>query len=137
MKIMDTSKYIIAAVVIVGAGALGYTWWNYGPGAADTSEEIPVNPPPGSVVEGIMTESIAVAAQKDLAMRLGISQDAVTVKMVEEREWPDACLGLLDKEAMCAQVITPGYKVTLEAGGKTYIYRTNASGSVLRTENAG
>ena len=49
-------------------------------------------------------------------------------------DWPDACLGLLDKEAMCAEVITPGFRVTLEANGKTYVYRTNETGLVLRLE---
>jgi hypothetical protein len=33
---------------------------------------------------------------------------------------------------MCTMVITPGYRVILEAGGKQYDYHTDASGDVVR-----
>ena len=47
-------------------------------------------------------------------------------------DWPDGCLGVQTPGVMCTMVITPGYRVILEADGKQYEYHTNASGDVVR-----
>ncbi|MHB1384447.1 MAG: hypothetical protein ACYCYC_08955, partial [Bellilinea sp.] len=44
-------------------------------------------------------------------------------------DWPDACLGVESPEIVCAQVITPGYRVILSAGGNAYEFHTNLDGS--------
>jgi hypothetical protein len=46
-------------------------------------------------------------------------------------DWPDACLGVTRPEVMCAQVITPGFRIVLAAQGREYEYHTNADGSVV------
>ncbi len=51
---------------------------------------------------------------------------------VEAVDWPDGCLGVQTPGVMCTMVITPGYRVILEADGKQYEYHTNASGDVVR-----
>ena len=38
--------------------------------------------------------------------------------------WRDSCLGLPAPE-LCAQVLTPGYSVTLSAGGRRCVYNTD------------
>jgi hypothetical protein len=48
---------------------------------------------------------------------------------VEAVEWPDSCLGIQDPDVMCMQVITPGYRVILNADGTDYEYHTNADGT--------
>jgi hypothetical protein len=47
------------------------------------------------------------------------------------QEWPDACLGLEIEEQLCAQVITPGYRVSLEYQGRDYVYRTDREGNTV------
>jgi hypothetical protein len=68
-------------------------------------------------------------AKADLAKRLGGTEDQLGISQtVEQVEWPDACLGASSTDQMCAQVITPGYKVTFEVskqGGKKYLYHTD------------
>ena len=44
---------------------------------------------------------------------------------------PNSCLGVSSPDAMCAQVITPGYRVVLEANGRQYEYHTNETGSQI------
>jgi hypothetical protein len=39
-----------------------------------------------------------------------------TVDLVEEVDWPDACLGAGAPDEICAQVVTPGYIVTIGRG---------------------
>ena len=67
-----------------------------------------------------------------LANQLGIDSSAVTVTSSEAVEWPNACLGVTLEDEMCAQVITPGYKIVLSANGNTYTYHTDQSGSWYR-----
>jgi hypothetical protein len=64
----------------------------------------------------------ASAAIDDLAGRLGVAPEAITVVEVNEVEWPDASLGCPAPDMGYAQVITPGVQVILESGGQTYDY---------------
>ncbi len=74
---------------------------------------------------------VALLARADLAERLGIAPEAVTVRSVEAIEWPDASLGCPQPGVMYAQVLTPGYLVLVEAGGRAYEYHTNVSDRVV------
>jgi hypothetical protein len=78
----------------------------------------------------------AVNAAADLAQRLKIEVNTITLVSVEHVDWRDACLGIQQPGVMCAQVITPGYKVILEANGQQYEYHTNESGSAVRLVGA-
>jgi hypothetical protein len=74
----------------------------------------------------------ALSAAADLAQRLKIDIDTIKLVSVEQIDWPDACMGIQQPGVMCAQVITSGYKVVLEANGQQYEYHTNETGSVVR-----
>ena len=70
-------------------------------------------------------------ATEDLSRRLGVPQSDVRVVSVEGREWSDASLGCPEPGVAYIQVITPGYLIILEAGGKRYEYHTAKSRAVL------
>ena len=64
-----------------------------------------------------------------LRQQIPDSEGQLRFVKAEAVEWPDACLGLTDKDIMCAQVITPGYRVVLAVGSTQYIYHTDQDGS--------
>lgn len=64
-----------------------------------------------------------------LANHLTLAEDVIKLVDWEFVEWSDACLGIHTPGIMCAQVITPGYRITLSAGGLTYELHTNQNGS--------
>jgi hypothetical protein len=70
------------------------------------------------------------AAVSTLAKNLGLDASEIKVISSEAVEWPDACLGITQEGVSCAEVITPGYKIKLEANGKQVEYHTNADGTV-------
>jgi hypothetical protein len=72
---------------------------------------------------------------QDLAGRQGLAPEAVRVASVEAVEWPDASLGCPQPGMMYAQVITPGYRVVLEAEGQTYEYHTDEGRFVVLCDN--
>jgi hypothetical protein len=62
-------------------------------------------------------------ARLDLAERLGLDSDQITEAGVEQADFPDAALGAPVEDEMSAQVITPGWRIRLQAAGETYEYR--------------
>ena len=68
-------------------------------------------------------DSAAAAAKQDLARRLGVSEDEVSVKNVSEKDFPDMSLGAPVSDEMSAQMISTGWQFDLEARGKSYEYR--------------
>lgn len=71
-----------------------------------------------------------------LAQQLQLGLDEIEIVSVEQVEWPDACLGVYTADMMCAQVITPGYRVILEVDGEQYEYHTNIDGSFVQLASA-
>jgi len=72
---------------------------------------------------GFTRESAVERAKRDLAGRLGIS-DGIRDR-VSERDFPDMALGAAEPGEMAAQMISSGWQIDLEAGGKTYEYRAD------------
>lgn len=69
------------------------------------------------------------AAVSKLAKNLDLDASKIKVVSSEAVEWPDACLGITKEGVACAQVVTPGYKIILEANGKQVEYHTNQNAS--------
>ncbi len=80
-------------------------------------------------------ERILALAREDLARRLDLALDAIRVVSVEAVDWRDASLGCPEPGMMYAQVITPGYRVVLEAHGKRYEYHTDRGRQVVLCED--
>jgi hypothetical protein len=70
-------------------------------------------------------------AKKDLAQRLSVTVDQMTVVSSTYMDWPDASLGCAQKGMVYAQVITPGYRIVLEQGQKQYDYHTSLASTVV------
>ena len=71
-----------------------------------------------------------VEARRQLVERLGVSPERIGVRTVEEVEWPDSCLGVPQPQEVCAEVITLGFRIELEAGADVYEYRSGRGANV-------
>jgi len=96
---------------------------------------MPGSPPPPAATAPAAPQaprpSASQLAVADLAGQLGIAAEAITVRSVEAVEWSDASLGCPRPGQMHAQVITPGYRIVLEANGQRYEYHSGG-GRVIR-----
>jgi hypothetical protein len=72
-----------------------------------------------------------LAARQALAKQIGIAIDQVKTVDTEKVDWPNGCLGVVLPGKMCTQMVTPGYRVTLEANGSQYEFRTNETGEIV------
>jgi hypothetical protein len=70
-------------------------------------------------------ESAVEAAKRDLAKRLHVDVEQVNEHTVREREFPDMALGAPEDGEMSAQMISSGWNIELEAGGRIYEYRAD------------
>jgi hypothetical protein len=76
-----------------------------------------------------------VAALLWLAQDLEVEPSGINVLRFESVEWPDSCLGLQGPEEDCAQVIVPGWRISLKHGERVYTIRADDVGSELRLES--
>ncbi len=90
----------------------------------ESTEESPVAE--GAPVPELTTQGVDAAAAQPFAERAlatlaenGIEPADVTSIQVEAVDWPDAALGCPQPGQMYASVITPGYRIALEAGSDT------------------
>lgn len=79
--------------------------------------------------EAALQNPAVLAAVAALEKELKLEPGHVRVVSVEAMEWPDGCLGVRLPDVLCLQVITPGYRVVLEANGQQYVYHTDLEGN--------
>ena len=65
-------------------------------------------------------------AKNDLAQRLGIDVDKITLDGVDDAEFPNGSLGAPVDGEMSMMMITPGWKLHFSAAGKNYEYRASS-----------
>jgi hypothetical protein len=87
---------------------------------------------PGAPME--LPSEVETSVKEALSARTGIAVEEIEVVGAEHREWSDACLGLAEEGEVCAEVITPGWQVTLRAEGEEYVFRTDETADVIRME---
>jgi hypothetical protein len=73
-----------------------------------------------------------IAAEQKLSKELGMPVDEIDFVSFERVEWPDACLGFAEVGEMCAEVLTPGWLVILDAKGQRFEFHTDRNGENLR-----
>jgi len=78
---------------------------------------------------------LAEIAVQDLASRLDLSPENITVIHMIPVIWPDASLGCPQKGVAYEQVAAKGFIVTLEANAIRYPYHTNTDQRVVSCEN--
>jgi uncharacterized lipoprotein YmbA len=79
----------------------------------------------GSALAGTLEEMVI----KQLALNLGLKENAISVVSSSDVEFADACLGVSMQNVKCAQVVTPGKIIVLEADGIEYEYHVSEDGA--------
>ncbi|MCC7354479.1 MAG: hypothetical protein IT330_12085 [Anaerolineae bacterium] len=86
----------------------------------------PLEPGKGDTQEGALG-----LAKSDLAKRVNLTPEQISVVGVESVEWSDTSIGCPEPGKAYAQVITSGFKIVLRADGTTYTYHTGGGKVVL------
>jgi hypothetical protein len=86
------------------------------------STEMPSTPP---------VEKFVALTKEDLASRLGIESDKITLVKTAEMLWLNAALGCPRPGQFYTQGRVPGFQIWLEVEGTEYIYNTDFKGTVI------
>ncbi|HEX9304239.1 MAG TPA: hypothetical protein VGA31_07290 [Thermoanaerobaculia bacterium] len=87
-------------------------------------------PPSGQGADSKSRQAAFRASVKDLARKVGAPESDIAGVAQEDATWPDSCLGCVKTAESCAQVLTPGYRITLRVRDATYEYHTNRTDRV-------
>ena len=90
-----------------------------------TPQEMPQPGVPGGL------SSISQLVSRELAQRLGKEMSDITVISQQAVEWSDGALGCPGPNMAYIQVIIPGFKIVLQADGRTYNYHTDTGSSFV------
>jgi hypothetical protein len=115
------------------------------PSPLDITPTVIVSPQPGDatpmstnsptpITSGL--ESLIEKAKEDLAQRLSISKDQIILVETIEVEWSDSSLDCPQPDMLYLQVITPGYRILLEANETQYEYHSNRDAYVVYCDNS-
>jgi len=63
-----------------------------------------------------------------LMKHLNVERTDISIVSIEVVEWRNSCLGCQLPNQNCLTVITPGFRIVLESGGKTYNVHTDRNG---------
>ncbi len=78
--------------------------------------------------------ALSSLARADLSLRLGVAADRIGVVGVSATEFSDTSLGVPEPGKVYAQVITPGYVITLSVAERRYVYHGSGDRVVLATD---
>ena len=78
-----------------------------------------------------LPENITQLVLQEASQRSGLPTSDLRIIKAQQQQWSDSCLGLERPGFLCAQVIVPGWLVTVGGGDKIWVYHTNESGSQI------
>jgi hypothetical protein len=94
-------------------------------------------PEEGQVLEddvASLPEAIQESILKDASRQSGVQVSKLRVVKVKRQMWSDGCLGLAGSDGVCNQAQIPGWEVLVANGEKTWVYRCNESGSLVKLD---
>ncbi|NJR15219.1 MAG: hypothetical protein HC785_05595 [Calothrix sp. CSU_2_0] len=83
-----------------------------------------------------LPQHIADTVLSQASQQLGLPISRLQIVAVERKQWSDACLGIRKPGVICAQVVVPGWQVTVSDGRKNWIYRIGESVTVSYDKDA-
>ncbi|HAX79025.1 MAG TPA: hypothetical protein DCY88_25180 [Cyanobacteria bacterium UBA11372] len=84
--------------------------------------------------ENRLPPQVTNAVRQDLSGKTGIAPGQLRITQFSRQTWPDGCLGLPEPDQFCTQALVEGWRVVVSHQDKTWVYRTNASGSLVKLE---
>lgn len=129
------SVALVASLALCGCGAGTQVGVGDGEGsstvsATDDGSTPPAAPAPSASrptaettsAEPLGAQQMVEVATQDLADRLGVQPQAITVARNDSVTWPDGSLGCPQPGMAYISMLSPGRLIVLEAGGETYEY---------------
>ncbi|NJO74816.1 MAG: hypothetical protein HC833_14275 [Leptolyngbyaceae cyanobacterium RM1_406_9] len=109
------------------------------PQQAATAAPQPLDSPiaqvnPNHSAQTRLPRSVVRQIRRDLSQNFNIPRRNLEVVSYERQTWPDSCLGLAAANERCATAIVEGWRVEVTNGQQNWVYRSDMTGQVIRSE---
>lgn len=84
-----------------------------------------------------LPRKVVGAVLRDLSRRENIPIRRLKIINYQQKTWKDGCLGLGGPAESCLQSLVPGWEVVAGNGSRTWTYRTNKNGRLIRLADEG
>lgn len=84
--------------------------------------------------ENRLPPQVANAIRQHLSRQTSIAPGQLRITQSSRQTWPDGCLGLPEPDQFCTQALVEGWRVVISHQNQTWVYRTNASGSLVKLD---
>ena len=81
-----------------------------------------------------LSNAVGNSVLRHASQQWGLPASSLHIAQARPQTWSDNCLGLADFEVSCTLLPVPGWQVAVVSGQRRWVYRTNASGSVIKLE---
>ncbi|MEM6401157.1 MAG: hypothetical protein AAF757_13135 [Cyanobacteria bacterium P01_D01_bin.116] len=108
------------------------------PSTATNSSQVETTQTPSKITDSSTEElptKVKNAVLSDANKRVSKPVAELQITESEKQSWSDSCLGLSEPGKLCAQVIVPGWKVTVTDGQRELVYRTDNKGKQVKLED--
>jgi hypothetical protein len=128
-------KQVLSVIVLTGVLSLGA--WSLTAAAAPTSPVSTIAQPKDRPDRSDrLPPRLANIVRRDLARRQNLPVGQVRVTESSRASWGNGCLELPAPDEFCTEAIVEGWRIQLNANQQTWVYHTDATGSVIRLEGA-
>jgi len=136
---MNRSSFALLGSVVLATTSLGVT-----PSASlaetqileQAAESQLAQNPEALIQSTTLPQGVADAVIKDAIQRTGMTISQLRIMQVKPQTWSDSCLGLGGPAESCALSLVPGWQTVIGSNTQRWVYRTDASGSQVRWDQA-
>ena len=86
-------------------------------------------------IVGSLSDRVANAVITEVSKQTGISPNNLKITQYSRQTWSNGCLGLSKPGEICTQALVEGWRVVVSGNKRTWVYRSNRNGQILRLES--
>ena len=97
-------------------------------------EKIPDSYPVEEPYQESLPSNLDNLVLEELSSQTKIPVQNLTIVAAKRKTWSNGCLGLPKPNEFCTQILVEGWRITIENGEQTWVYRTDLLGKSIRLE---
>ena len=82
-----------------------------------------------------LSDRVASAVITEVSKQTGISTRNLKITQYSRQTWSNGCLGISKPGEICTQALVEGWRVVVSGNKRTWVYRSNRNGRILRLES--
>jgi hypothetical protein len=124
------SRHRLATLVVCTLATSACARHQPGPAPGDPVQALPAPPPgaPPPATAAVVPADVVARLRNEAARQAGVPLDSVRVLESGAVSWPDSGFGCSVPQESTLQVLTPGFRVVMQAGDRRLEYRGDRRG---------